>query len=66
MSVDRNMENGEVGSVLRLARALVVVALISLAGVALISPEMYADGMLECAGRIFAVLHGLASSVVVR
>lgn len=66
MSVDRNMENGEVGSVLRLARALVVVALISLAGVALISPEMYADGMVECAGRIFAVLHRFASSVVVR
>lgn len=66
INVDGNMEHGEVGSVLRLVRALVVVALIILTGVALISPEMFADGMVGCAGRIYAVLHGLASSVAVR
>lgn len=50
--------------VLRLVRVLVVAALIILAVVAFISPEMFAAGMVGCVGRIYAVVHGLASSVM--
>lgn len=63
MRVDGNTERGEVGTVLRLAQVLVVAAAIILTGVAFISPEMFADGMVECAGRIYAAFHGLAASV---
>lgn len=63
MSVDGDTERGEVGTVLRLARVLVVAALIILTGVAFICPEMFAAAMVECAGRIYAAFHGLAASV---
>ncbi|WP_147379139.1 hypothetical protein [Mycobacteroides abscessus] len=52
--------------VLRIARVLAVAALIIVAAVAFISPEAFAAGLVECAGRIYAMFDGLAASVVRR